>query len=225
MRNWISTLRASAVKVVLATVATVFEEDRVDRSVEGGADHPARPGRHLRSEADRQISTSLSGFRCEDHLDVCPRHDGSRDTGASGGALRPWCVTGPDLGGHRCWRRPANGRTGHSTKGCAPGNPTDRDIKDAASNGRNLHPKPIHLPPARLDRVKHDPPFRLNPRRSNTRAFAQSGFNEVRTVRAAYPEDGPHRTLQILLIRLRLGMVFRNRTHSVVTNLLAPVVG
>lgn len=24
-----------------------------------------------------------------------------------------------------------NGRTGHSTKGCAPGNPTDRDIKDA----------------------------------------------------------------------------------------------
>lgn len=62
MRNWMSTLRASAVKVVLATVATVFEEDRVDRSVEGGADHPTRPGRHLRSEADRQISTSLSGF-------------------------------------------------------------------------------------------------------------------------------------------------------------------
>lgn len=40
MRNWISTLRASAVKVVLATVATVFEEDRVDRDVKGGADHP-----------------------------------------------------------------------------------------------------------------------------------------------------------------------------------------
>lgn len=140
-------------------------------------------------------------------------------------ANRHACVTRPDLGGHRCWRRPANGRTGHSTKGCAPGNPTDRDIKDAASTGRNLHPKPIHLPQARLDRVKHDPPFRLNPRRSNTRAFAQSGFNEVRTVKAAYPEDGPHRTLQILLIRLRLGMVFRNRTHGVVTNLLAPVVG
>ena len=110
-------------------------------------------------------------------------------------------------------------------KGCAPGNPTDRDIKDAASARRNLHPKPIHLPPARLDRAKHNPPLRLNPRRSNTRAFAQSGFNEVRIVRATYPEHGPHRTLQILLIRLRLGMVFRNRTHGVVTNLLAPVVG
>ena len=102
---------------------------------------------------------------------------------------------------------------------------TDRDIKDAASTGRNLHPKPIHLPPARLDRVKHDPPLRLKLRRSNTRAFAQSGFNEVRTVKAAYPEDGPHRTLQILLVRLRLGTVFRKGTHSVVTNLLAPVVG
>lgn len=74
--------------------------------------------------------------------------------------------------------------------------------RDAASTRRNLHPKPIH-----------------------TRAFVQSGFNEVLTVKAAYPEDGPHRTLQILLIRLRLGTVFRNRTHSVVTNLLAPVVG
>ena|GEM_PF-2169194 len=98
----------------------------------------------------------------------------------------------------RCWRRPANGRTGATAqqhKGCAPGKPTDRDSKDAASTRRNLHPKPIHLPPARLDRAKHDPPLRLNPRRSNTRAFAQSGFNEVLTVKAAYPEHGPRRTL------------------------------
>lgn len=155
-----------------------------------------------------------------------PRHDGSRDPGASGGALG--LDVSPDLSRGspmRCWRRPANGRTGATAPRGAPGKPTDRDIKDAASTGRNLHPKPIHLPPARLDRAKHDPPLRLNPRRSNTRAFAQSGFNEVRTVKATYPEHGPHRTLQILLIRLRLGMVFRNRTHSVVTNLLAPVVG
>lgn len=36
----------------------------------------------------------------------------------------------------RCWRRPANGRTGATAPRGAPGKPTDRDIKDAASTGR-----------------------------------------------------------------------------------------
>jgi putative transposase len=43
----------------------------------------------------------LPRFRRQDHLDVCARHDGARDPGASRGALRHRRVAGPDLGGHR----------------------------------------------------------------------------------------------------------------------------
>ena|GEM_PF-2380534 len=63
-------------------------------------------------------------------------------------------------------------------------------------------------------------------RRMAEPATAPRGARQaIQPTGTSYPEHGPHRTLQILLIRLRLGMVFRNRTHGVVTNLLAPVVG
>jgi len=63
-------------------------------------------------------------------------------------------------------------------------------------------------------------------RRMAEPATAPRGARQaIQSTGTSYPEHGPHRTLQILLIRLRLGMVFRNRTHGVVTSLLAPGVG
>ena len=84
-----------------------LEEDGADRHVEDDAVDPARPGRHLRSEADRQISAPLPRLRRQDHLDVRARHDGARDPRPPRGALRHRRVAGPDLGGHR--RGPGGG--------------------------------------------------------------------------------------------------------------------
>lgn len=81
-----------------------FEEIGSDGYVEDDAFDPARPGRDLRSEADRQIPAALSRFRRQDHLHVRARHDGARDPRPSGGALRHRRVAGPDFGRHR--RRP-----------------------------------------------------------------------------------------------------------------------
>ena len=38
---------------------------------------------HVRPEADRQIPAAVSGFRRQDHLDVCARDDGARDPRSS----------------------------------------------------------------------------------------------------------------------------------------------
>ena len=57
----------------------LFEEDGSDRHLEDDAVDPARPGRDLRSEADRQVPAPLPGLRRQDHLDVRPRHERARD--------------------------------------------------------------------------------------------------------------------------------------------------
>ena len=57
----------------------LFEEDGSDRHVEDDDLDPARPGRDLRSAADRQVPAALSRLRRQDHLDVCARHERARD--------------------------------------------------------------------------------------------------------------------------------------------------
>ena len=57
----------------------LFEEVRLDRHLEDDAVGAAGSGRDVRPEADRQVPAPVPGFRQQDHLDVCPRHDGSRD--------------------------------------------------------------------------------------------------------------------------------------------------
>ena len=54
----------------------------------GGAGDSARPARHLRAAADREVPAALSRFRRQDHLDVRPRHERARDPGPSARAVR-----------------------------------------------------------------------------------------------------------------------------------------
>ena len=57
-------------------------------------------GRHLRPQADCQVPAPVSGFRQQDHLDVCARDDGSGDPRPSRGTLWHRGFARPDLGGH-----------------------------------------------------------------------------------------------------------------------------
>ena len=47
--------------------------------------------REGRSEADRPLSASISGFRREDRVDVCAGHDHARDTRSFAGTLWAGC--------------------------------------------------------------------------------------------------------------------------------------
>lgn len=63
----------------------------VDRSVEGGADHPARPGRHLRSEADSHINVAFPDFDAK-IISMYARDQGRRAPPDAPGSREPSCL-------------------------------------------------------------------------------------------------------------------------------------
>src|SRR6476620_935938 len=80
----------------------LFEEDGADRECQAGLTYSARSGRHVRPEADRPVSATVSGLRREDRLHVRARHDDPGDPGSSNGDLWARRVARPNLDSDRC---------------------------------------------------------------------------------------------------------------------------